>query len=203
MALATYSDLLASVASWLNRDDLTAVIPDFVTLFERFANREIRTGAMEAETTLTAGASSPLIDLPADLAEIRWIVPTASPDATLKPISPQQGDTLYSTPIGAPYAYAVVGSQIKVYPTPASGTTFTLHYYQEIPALSDANTTNWLLTDHPDIYLYGTLLQSAPYLMDDGRIQVWGKMLDNGLANLTAADRSLRWNNAAILITGP
>ena len=96
MALATYSDLLASVASWLNRDDLTAVIPDFVTLFERFANREIRTGAMEAETTLTAGASSPLIDLPADLAEIRWIVPTASPDATLKPISPQQGDTLYS-----------------------------------------------------------------------------------------------------------
>ena len=32
MALTTYTELKASVADWLNRTDLTNVIPDFISL---------------------------------------------------------------------------------------------------------------------------------------------------------------------------
>ncbi len=46
-------------------------------------------------------------------------------------------------------------------------------YRKVVPALSDANTSNWLLACAPDAYLYGALLESAPYIKDDERIAVW------------------------------
>ena len=54
-------------------------------------------------------------------------------------------------------------------------------------ALTDLAPTNWLLTKHPDVYLYGALLESAPYTKEDERINVWGAGLTtviDGLNNL-------------------
>ena len=42
MALSNYTELKASIADFLNRDDLTSVIPDFITLAESQINRDIR-----------------------------------------------------------------------------------------------------------------------------------------------------------------
>ena len=42
MALTTYAELKASIADWLNRDDLTAAIPDFISLAEAEFQRDIR-----------------------------------------------------------------------------------------------------------------------------------------------------------------
>ena len=45
MALSTYSELLSTVANYLNRDDLTTLIPTFITLTENRLNRELRVRA--------------------------------------------------------------------------------------------------------------------------------------------------------------
>jgi len=40
--ITTYAELQTSIATWLVRDDLTAIIPDFITLAESKFKRDIR-----------------------------------------------------------------------------------------------------------------------------------------------------------------
>ncbi len=61
-------------------------------------------------------------------------------------------------------------------PTPDGSYSAILMYYAKVPTLSDSNETNWLLTHYPDIYLYGALLHSAPYLREDERAQTWAAL---------------------------
>ena len=77
---------------------------------------------------------------------------------------------------GTPMFYAHSESQFELYPTPDQATTAEILYYQKVPALSDSNTTNWLLSYAPDVYLYGSLIHSAPYLAEDARTAVFAQM---------------------------
>jgi len=71
-----------------------------------------------------------------------------------------------------------------------------LAYYAEIPKLSDTTTFNWLLQSDPDLYLYGSLMQSAPYLLDDARMQTWASLYQNGLASLQKASDDTRFGGS-------
>jgi len=42
MAISTYSELKTAVANWLDRSDLTDVIPDFITLAETRHKRDFK-----------------------------------------------------------------------------------------------------------------------------------------------------------------
>jgi hypothetical protein len=93
---------------------------------------------------------------------------------------------------GKPKYYAIVGESFEVYPTPDTTYSTELMYYKPIPALSDSNTTNWLLTSNPDAYLYGSLMQSAPYLKDDQRMQVWSVLYSNAVQSINTESRRIR-----------
>src|SRR6056300_52465 len=62
MALSNYTELKASIADFLNRDDLTTVIPDFITLAEAQINRDIR--HYEMENRATADLDQQYLDRP-------------------------------------------------------------------------------------------------------------------------------------------
>jgi len=64
-----------------------------------------------------------------------------------------------------------------------------LVYYARIPALSDSNTSNWLLDYSPDIYLYGALMQSAPYLQNDERITIWSSLYLKAIDDLEISNQ--------------
>jgi hypothetical protein len=85
---------------------------------------------------------------------------------------------------GIPKYYRHSESQFEFYPTPNASFTAELLYYQKIPALSDSNTSNWLLEEFPDVYLYGSLTHSAPYLSEDERIAVWAQLYSAGVARV-------------------
>jgi hypothetical protein len=76
----------------------------------------------------------------------------------------------------APTFYSLMNGAIELVPPPATGADVEIDmvYYGKIPALSDSNTSNWLLLKAPDVYLYGALVHAAPFLMDDQRISVFG-----------------------------
>ena len=57
MAINTYSTLQTAVANWLDRDDLTARIPEFIALAETRINRALRIRAMETVSTAISTAS--------------------------------------------------------------------------------------------------------------------------------------------------
>lgn len=179
MGLANFSELKASVASWLMRDDLTAQIPDFITLCETRNNMRLRVREMEATATLTIGSDS-TFTLPTDFIEPRRVLSNVDPVSPLFPITLDLAST-YSTS-GYPYYYAIKGSSLRVYPPNTAN--ITLDYWQAIPALSTGNPTNWLLTKVPAVYLWGTCLMAAPFLEDDNRILTWGNLYEAAVTEL-------------------
>lgn len=188
MAITTYTELQTAVADWLNRSDLSSKVPDFIALTEADVNRRLRCRQMEAEYTgnLTAGtANYGLSSLASDLAAIRQVnVTSGGYTYVMNYISMQQYIQRHpaGSGTGLPTDYTVVGNTLKFGPVPDSDYGWSLWYYRTIPALSSSNTTNWLLTRHPDVYLYGSLVAATPYIEDDPRLQTWGSLYENALA---------------------
>lgn len=199
MAIATYTDLKTSIASWLNRDDLTSVIPDFISLAEAGINRDLRHYKMieRADATL----DSRYVQLPADWMETVRFSITSGDTYRLELVS--RDDMLEyrektADTSGRPRFYANIGDTIEVFPTPDADYTMQLQYYAKTPALSDSNASNWLLLDAPDVYLYGTLIQSAPYLQDDARTQTWAALYAAALQSLQKASDDTRFAGSGL-----
>lgn len=177
MALdGTYSGLKTSVADFLHRADLTAQIPDFITLFEAFARTAIHAPEQESGSgavTVAAGASTGT--LPTDFLMPRDATITIGSSVVgLKFLTPTVMRRLYpDQAAGYPRAYTIIGNTLKLDRPTDTAYTITLDYFAAIAALTVAAPTNWLLTKYPNLYLFGTLLQSAPYLGADNRIQTW------------------------------
>lgn len=192
MSLDTYGNLKASVTTWLRRADVSAQVPDFITMAEAQMNRRLRCKSMMARATLTI--SGQLTPAPADFAAPRSLrLVGVNDNATLSWVSDEQMDGLldgadYTS--GQPVHYTLEGTNFRFSPDPGTtGYTASLSYYARIPALSDSNTTNWLLAAHPDAYLYGAMVQSAPYLKNDDRLQTWAGIFEAILADINASDR--------------
>jgi hypothetical protein len=97
---------------------------------------------------------------------------------------------------GTPTAYSIVGDSIYFLPY-SSAFTYSLTYYKKFDALSLG--VNWLITNAPDVYLYATLLEAAPYLNDDARTQVWGALLEQGISALESANKADRFGSALMV----
>lgn len=192
MALTTFAELKSSIADWLNRDDLTSVIPDFISLAEHQMERELRHYKMVNRANATI--DSRFSQLPSDWLETVRFHITSGDTHRLELVSLDDMVELREKNLntaGRPRYYAHVGDTIEVYPNPDGDYTSELMYYQSIPALSDSNTSNWLLDAAPDAYLYGSLLQAAPYLAEDERIQVWSTLYAGAVSSLnTSSDKS-------------
>lgn len=190
MNLSTYSGLKAAIADYLNRDDMTSVIPGFIALAEAKFNRKLRARQMIKRATATVDTQ--FFAYPPDWLEAKEFILNTNPITYLKFVTDAQANELRSTSIiapGKPAYYTIVGSQIEVIGTPDTTYTGELTYYAKIPALSDSNTSNWLLAYAPDLYLYGALIESAPYLKDDERLAVWSQLYNDSKADIEIADQ--------------
>ena len=180
MALSTFAELKTSIADWLNRDDLTSVIPDFISLAEANMDRSIRHWRMEKRVTATVDGQ--YTGLVGDYLEgIRFSIASGDRLELLSQGEMQQRRTAYDDTTGKPKYYAISDGQLELYPTPDGTYAVEMLYYGQITPLSESNTTNWLLTHHPDAYLYGSLLHAAPYLGEDQRAGTWGSLYQSAL----------------------
>lgn len=187
MAISTYSELKSAVSDWLNRDDLTAVVPSFISLAEARFNRELRTNQMVYKASATA--TSETLALPADWLQTLTVQAATEADPPLVYVAPQEYyEAALEAPTGDPRMYTIIGSNLHLKPAPASSYAIAHVYYQQIPALSDSNTSNWLLAKSPDVYLYGSLMQAEPYLKNDERTTTWATLLQQALEALRLAD---------------
>lgn len=190
MAISNYTELKDAVANWLARDDLTSRVPEFITLAEAKFNRVLFHPRMEMRTTLTVNTllSDPeYLDLPTDFQTIRMV---RLPDEVGKPrlqflSQTQMDDYRYSTDnvTGTPVYFTIVGDQIELAPTPNEDLDIEVLYRANIPPLAN-NATNWLLTLAPDLYLYGSLLEAAPFNRNDARVALWGSAVATVLDQL-------------------
>ena len=200
MALTTYTELKASIADWLNRTDLTTTIPDFISLAEAQIERTLRTRQMIVRAN--ASFDSEYGAVPADFLETKSLQLTSTnPLTPLSFLSIDDMDAARShyTASGRPRFFSVVGGQFRISPTPDAAYTAELIYFAKLAKLSSTVASNWLLTSSPDIYLYGSLLQAAPYLQDDARIQTWATLYERALNDLRTADDRGATSGGALL----
>jgi len=191
MALTTYTELKDSLADWLNRSDLTAAIPDFISLAESQIERQLRTRQMIVRATATFAGAQEYGAVPNDFLEVKSIKLNTNPITPLQFQTIDALDSLSNTTYlssGKPLYFSIVGEQIRLLPIPDGAYTAELVYYAKLTKLSSSVATNFLLTQAPDVYLYGALLQAAPYLQFDERIPVWSSLYQVGLDQLQIAD---------------
>jgi hypothetical protein len=188
-----YASLQSAVTEYLARDQdatLIARIPTFIQLAEAKFNRQLFVRQMEQRATalVNLASSEPeFISLPGDFQSMRRVRLSSAPGKpSLEFKSGTQLDEYrfgISNVSGQPRYFTVFGDEIELAPTPDAAHTIEMVYRRTIPPLS-ANDPNWLLTLAPDLYLYGALLECAPYIKEDVRIQTWGLGFSSALGEL-------------------
>lgn len=199
--ISTYDELKSTIADWLNRDDLLTVIPSFVQLAEVGMERVLRTRNMLTRSTATIDTQYSAV--PSDFLEVRTIkLIGISPIQPLTFLTMEEMDALdaKTSANGKPLYFTLVGNQIRVNPAPAGSYTAELSYFAKLDKLSGSVASNWILQNHPDAYLYGALLQAAPYLKDDERTSIWTTLYAAAVEAMKQADERAATSGGALKV---
>lgn len=200
MAITSYSTLISAAKTYLNRSDISDdQIKEFISLAEASFNRVLRTRNQITRSTSTV--STQFVTQPTDLLELHNIQLNSDPVVRLEGVSLSIMDTLksQSSASGKPKYFSITGADLEFYPAPDTSYGIEVIYYATITPLSD-DTTNFLLTNHNDIYLYGTLVQAEPFLMNDERIGVWGAFLGKAIEELRVSDERSQTESGTIVM---
>ena len=181
----TYSELKTNIANYLNRSDLTSEIDIFIDNTEAEMNRRLRVADQVKRSVATADGQ--YLSLPSDWLEAINIEITSNDFRPLMQMSIESLDVYRKANnniTGQPIYYAIVDNTLELAPTPDAEYTLQLTYFSKIDALSDSNTSNFVLASHPDIYLYGSLKHASVFLMEDERAPLFNAQFEKSLEEI-------------------
>jgi len=184
---STYAELKEEVINFLNNMSAEQAVDTFIDLTEADMSRRLRHWRMERRST--AVLDTQYSALPNDFYEpIRLSITSGDTYtlelANLNELSNQRMRNLNTS--GRPKLYAITDGTIEVWPAPDGQYTIEMVYYSDIDALTTSNTSNWVLQYHPDAYLYGALLHSAPFLGEDNRLQTWSALYEKAINDINS-----------------
>ena len=192
MTIATYAELLTEFEAYLERTDFSTRFPTFVRLVESDVQKTLDADPdMIGKSTATSGGKYTALPadfgqmISVDLGENRMAGVTAVDFAAYDDIN------------GEPMVYAIIGNEIALAPSNTTA-TISMVYKRSIPALTVSNTTNWLLTRAPEIYLYGTLLHASVFGWDDARIPLFQAAYADAVETLRIDGEHRRWGAAPL-----
>ena len=205
MALSSYSELKSSVANWLNRTDLTdEIADDFIKLTEADFNAKLRIRAMEQIDTITIDSETESV--PTGFIGVRsFYILSSSVKYPLEYITPaNMFETKGGSRTGKPRAYTIESDNetetFRFGPSPDTSYTGYLSYYKAISPLSSSNTSNWMLANHPAVYLYGSLFHAANFLggIDPQQLQNWLQMYSVAMERVENNDKQDSYGGAPV-----
>ena len=205
MALTNYTTLKTSIANWLNRSDLTdEIADDFIKLTEADFNSKLRVRKIIAQTSFTIDSETEA--LPTGFLQVRDIyILNGNTKVPLTYTTPSQMDsTVGTSTTGLPNSYTILGDTFRFSPKPDASYTAFINYYKSFDALSDTNTTNFILDKHPSIYLYGSLFHAANFLggINPQQVQTWQQMYATTMERLELNDREDQVSGSPLQIRG-
>jgi hypothetical protein len=191
MPINSYAELKTSIAGYLQRSDLTAMIPQFIALAESDINADLADlPELLVHANATTAAGNPLVDT-----VNMWALRDAWCNGEPLSILQTNWQTTTDTSTGSPEAISIEGAAaIRIYPTPDAAYSIDVVYVPVIsPSLaggepSDA-ATNWILQRHPGVYLYGSLLHASAYIEDAAKIGAWQQGYDGAIGRMRGANR--------------
>ena len=205
MALTNYTTLKASIANWLNRSDLTdEIADDFIKLTEADFNSKLRIRKMIDQSSFTIDTETEA--LPTGYLQVRdMYILSGNTKYPLTYQTPSQMDsTVGTSTTGRPSSFTILGDTFRFSPKPDGSYTAYLNYYKAFDTLSDTNTTNYILTTHPAIYLYGSLFHAANFLggINPQQVQTWQQMFATAMERLELNDREDQVSGSPLQVRG-
>jgi len=198
--IGDYSNLQDLVARYMDRDDLDADIANFIVIVEAEANRVLRAVNMETKTLWVIDDET--FALPSDFRRLRKMHIEGEPDRPLTEISPVAAPMIYDGSAGTPRSYWIEGRVLTLAPPPANETTFRVTYYAKITPLTPDTPINWLLEEHPDVYVWGVLREAAAFIRDPEAIGFADQRFNTALAQLQQESRNDRFGGGPLVPTG-
>jgi hypothetical protein len=186
MSLNTYSTLQTAIADWSHSDDLTAKLPDFIANAEARLNDMLILRDMETESTLTTTVGNNYVPLPTGYVSpiALWIV-ISSYRQPLEMVEPEELPYYPSNNI--PRYWAIDGDNIRL-DSPADAVYSLPFRFVQKANLSNANPTNYLLTERQDIYLAGAMVELARYTQNEAELGKWEQKFQQACAGFKARE---------------
>ena len=202
MAISTFAELKTAAANWLDRSDLTDRIPEFIALAEARFNRILRIRDMETVSTdISTTGGTREYPLPTGFVQMKEFHLTTDPLTPLAYITPEMMTRLWAGSLsGRPEVFTVIADNVRLGPSPDAVYTTSMLYYKTFTALSDDATTNDMLTNNPDVYLYGTLLEAEPFIMNDERVQLWATAFKQAIDDIQNQDNKDRHSGSQLRV---
>lgn len=182
MSITTYAELVSALdggSGYLHRADLTTKVPDFIDLAESKINRRLKLLLQETEASLVATIGSRTIAVPSLFGTpLKLWCTTYQPrdelvfrDVGMLPVSDSNGASVY---------YTVDGAYIATENPADIAYTYTLRYLTKFDI--SATSTNTVLTNYPDVYIYGALVESVSWTNDFKKLDIWQNKFDRAIA---------------------
>lgn len=201
MAITNYTELQATISDWLNRTDLAPVVETFIANAEATLRRRPEVRNL-VTTVLLVPTGTEDVDLPFDLKQLEALYysgPTRFGSVDIVPQDALAMEKRAAGLSGPPRKAAFIQKRrLRFAPVPDEDQLLSLEYWQTVPTLTDAAPTNWLLTEQPDIYLYASLVESAPYLREDPRLQVWEGELGRRVDEMNRNIEREQWGGSLV-----
>ena len=191
-----YSELQSVIADFANRQDLASQIPTFIQLTEARLNRDIRHWRQEkrAEAEVT-GERFPL---PCDWVETIKVIADGKPLRLADAHQVEAVDHALQRAFVANHFYRHTGDELELVPASDGPVDFEIEYVAKVPSLSDEEPTNWVLEEFPDVYVYGAMLQVAPFLHDDQRLPLWTQAYGEAVSAANISSDRAKYSGSAL-----
>jgi hypothetical protein len=202
MAIGTFAELKTAAANWLDRSDLTDRIPEFISLAEARFNRVLRIRDMETvSTAISTTAGTREYSLPTGFVQMKEFHLSTDPITPLAYITPEMMSRMQAGSTKAkPQVFTIIADNVRLGPNPDAVYTTSMLYYKAFTALSDSATTNDMLTNNPDVYLYGTLLEAEPFIMNDERVPLWLAAFEKAVSDIQNQDNKDRHSGSQLRV---
>ena len=184
MALSNYSELITSISDWAARTDtaVTSLADDFLDIAEAEIYSHLRVRAMESRSRATLSSGERRLPLPDGFLEMRSLTIILAGNDGVLPFYTQAGMKERQGP-SKPQSYTIT-AELEFDTESDADYTIESHYYKRLTALSGSNTTNWLLTNKPQVLLDGALWALNDYVENDQRSNRYYQKMINGIERL-------------------
>jgi hypothetical protein len=191
MSITTYSELLTAVANFGHRTGDTTFtdrIPEALALTE--ADLQVRAKLLQFESTATVTITSGSGTLPTDYMGMRSIYWDGDTESALSYITPERFDKLRNDS-GTGQFYTISGSTIRT--APQSDGSVVMTYMAKFTPLSATDTTNSILSNYPDAYLYGTLAHMSVFTLDWDAAQRYSALFERAVSLLKTNNQDRKY----------
>jgi len=152
-------------------------------------------------TAISTAAGTREYDLPTRFVQMKEFHLSTDPITPLAYITPEMMSRMQAgSSKSKPQVFTIIADKVRLGPNPDAVYTTSMLYYQAFAALSDSATTNDMLTNNPDVYLYGTLLEAEPFIMNDERVPLWLAAFEKAVSDIQNQDNKDRHSGSQLRV---